>query len=45
MNTCTTKFCHNVAKFLMIKDGDTVRYCLPCINKVKESFAKELMKS
>ena len=45
MKTCTTKYCANVAKFLMIKDGDTVRYCLPCVNKIKNSTSKESMKS
>ncbi len=45
MNTCTTKYCANVAKFLIIKDGDTVRYCLPCVQKIKDSTVKELVKS
>jgi len=45
MNTCTTKYCANVAKFLMIKDGDTVRYCLPCVQKIKKSGIKKLVKS
>jgi hypothetical protein len=45
MNTCTTQHCVNVAKYVILQNRESVRYCLPCINKIKESSVKELVKS
>jgi hypothetical protein len=36
MNTCTTENCINVAKYVILKEREQARYCLPCIQKIKE---------
>jgi hypothetical protein len=36
MNTCTTENCINVAKYVILKEREQKRYCLPCIQKIKE---------
>lgn len=37
MNKCNTQFCSNIAKYLIIKDRVQVKYCLPCIQKIKDT--------
>lgn len=34
--SCNTDGCIRIAKYLAIKNGQNVRYCLICINKIKE---------
>jgi hypothetical protein len=36
MQECNTTGCKNKAKYLMIKNKVTVRYCLECIQYIKE---------
>ena len=34
--TCHTKNCLNIAKYMILEDRQTHRYCLKCINLIKE---------
>jgi hypothetical protein len=40
---CNTTGCARTARYLIIEDRQTVRYCLPCIEKIKEREHKDVL--